>query len=367
MVTNDYLNFRSYSDLKKYARQHNIFDSSIVSKFQRGYVPNLADDGFNEYYYLNKRYNGKTPLELAEERANYLAGIDELEKQGEIGSWRANIARKRLQKVIDKENRELDVLVNGYYTNLSNNPNEKKVNNINLNTSALFDVIETKTGNGQVLPVRFYKANLPANTYILNQRNKINQKDVEDRKKQSCVEAENVEVPTNRTYMISMISANNFMKDTISKGNISDDRKKQIIENYYRLPFLTISEHSQIQQLINQKNYDLRMAKKKIKKETWPFTDTRRERKARELQQIRTNYDRIEDDLRESFRQNREDMHKTIENLTQTDLENLQKAEISQISQKKLKSSKSKDKLPLVVRNIGEKILNRLGENQQKL
>ncbi|GMO61397.1 MAG: hypothetical protein Ta2D_07310 [Rickettsiales bacterium] len=360
MVKNDYLNFTKLSDLQKYAKENGVLDSKTVNMFHAAYVPNLADDKFNEHYYLNKEYNGKSVLELAEQRENYLAGIDKLRQDGKISESKAKTLKLQLQKVTDRENKHLNesmkqygTLTNAGISALSDPAAQTKIHNINLNILMLSEVLESKVGDSVFNEKLDPNSELVTNVFF----QPSSQREFE-RRLQSHKEAESIEAVMNKKYVWSLLDS----KQVVELYSDAEYRNKSIMSS----PILTKFESDKLKELENQKKYDLRMAEQKIKKETFlPWK--RNKLRAVEFGKIEETYKQKVDNMFVVIKSNRLKAYKEIDNLSKEQanaLKNdIQKTEISQVIQNDL-GEKNKDKVSLVVQDIGKKILASIQQNQ---
>ncbi|GMO56133.1 MAG: hypothetical protein Ta2D_00490 [Rickettsiales bacterium] len=334
MVNNDYLSFCNLKDLKKYAEEHKVFDSETISMFHRAYIPNLADINFNEHYYLNKEYSGKNVLQLADERQNYLAGIDKLKSEGKIGGVRAYFAKRRLQKVLAREKKERKKLENNYYDNLT----EKKAANFKLNKKALCDA--TKTEKEVLFSLDEFAIFGVSRPSIL------------ERLEQSREEAKNVEIVMDNEYMKCMLELKDWIKRGIEATDVAlrdiPEEKERIRDRYLNsTKLMTKSEEDNLKKLKNEKNYDLQIAEKEVKKATWPFSNARKEQLELRFAQIEEDYAKKEEILMNAIKENKLKKYEEVKKLDENGTYRPEKAEISQINR---------------VNYVGGKVLKEIGQ-----
>ncbi|GMO61811.1 MAG: hypothetical protein Ta2D_07990 [Rickettsiales bacterium] len=279
MVNNDYLSFDNLNDLKKYAEEHNIFDNKVMEEFYNAYIPNLADDNFNEHYYLNREYNGKTPLDLIKERTNYLAGIEKLETDGKITEKQANAAKDALTTIKNKEIVYADNSMNEYHKIASGNTpligtkDGRKLMLKELNTITLNQKMLSKEAAGYELQSDDFERKT---NFWINELAKANpefdritlQAEREKLSSENKELAENL-TPKNKDYSIWLLKCfEDVVKNTASITNPieKENAEKKIMG---ALAFTTDAEKEQLKEIENRKISKVRDLEEEKKKISW--------------------------------------------------------------------------------------------------
>ncbi|GMO63880.1 MAG: hypothetical protein Ta2D_10740 [Rickettsiales bacterium] len=355
MTKNDYLSFNSLSDLERYARKHNIFDSGGMNKFHNDYILHLTDKYFNEHYYLNKRYDGKTPLELAEERANYLAGIDNLLKNKQITELQADNLIDEFAKVRNRENAEIENLIKEHHPKLfafnqahrmggfeqmreklvlaalnqemlENSVNKtmqdsgfkvgKKVLGVNILDSVRSDsflgvsILDDNKNNS--FADKFYRA-MKFELPHLSPKQKLEL--IKERKEQSKKE-EIIAIQVKENYKNYSKSLLNRFKQVEKRTLhiIAPDKKNEVEEKLiksWRIP-IDDNEKQQLQEFKNQKINEIRILKRERSSKKW-FSLERKEANAKLDKKI-TEFAKKEKDLHKEIKYQRISLFQKVKN-----------------------------------------------------
>ncbi|GMO56427.1 MAG: hypothetical protein Ta2D_01350 [Rickettsiales bacterium] len=308
MANNDYLNFCSYGDLKKYAKENDIFDSKTVRLFHDDYIRNLQDDNFNEEYYLYKKYDKKNIRALISQRSNYFAGIDLLFNEGKISQKQASEERNKLINLTEKENKEISAFLQAYHGDLYSDDNrvlKQKISNVELNFKKMRYIIQ-KNVEANANPLLVLNENKPldiftkTNDFIKKHNISIAPMKIE------------VEGDEEKKYYNSALKDAKYvewlydLKNSIKEVELGDDegkkeeREKKLIA---KKDFVIEFETRQVKQLENERKHDLRLIQEKIKKTFW-FTKKRADLKEK-LEATKKTYTEKEDELHAKIRKNR--------------------------------------------------------------
>ncbi|GMO61256.1 MAG: hypothetical protein Ta2D_07180 [Rickettsiales bacterium] len=333
VVNNDFVNFRNLSDLKKYAKEHNIFDSNGMTNFHRDYIPNLADDNFNEHYYLNKKYNGKTPLELANYRATYLAGIEKLKYEHKITDTEVYDAKKILLDVLAKERAEVAELTEISHKNLytDNNPLyntdknllRKKIYNVELNKKTLSNVLESnirKVANSSAanmienekMPGKKFDFVRNLNRSIENENSPVDLKTWEAEREERSIREQKLADSFNRKDYDKWLAEGfkNVLKKTI---HIKDPLEKEKAEKKLigAWAFTNDYEKNQLKEFKNKKLNEINEIKIDIK-ETEGFFSPKKKELKKKLKEAKKRHIKEETELRNQIRDNRMSEYRKI-------------------------------------------------------
>ncbi|GMO61248.1 MAG: hypothetical protein Ta2D_07170 [Rickettsiales bacterium] len=398
VVNNDHLVFKNLKDVKNYAKEHKIFDSKGTELFYDAHIRNLGNEGFNEQYFLNQRYNGKTPLELANERANYVAGIDRLLSEETITEKEANAAKNELTKVLDNENDAYSRFMTAYYADLVRSDNKllktengkeelkNKLNTIALNQKMVQYTIEQKLEKHGLrnLGVSEVSGKLQDDAFERNREvllssvlkeNNVNtdfEAALQTRKEQNFKEGCIVNEFSDKNK--DLMNWLDGMKAEVEKNtkNVSSPEKKKQIEAKVLASYpASQSEANKLKKFENQCYGEIKEIKEEMKNDSkikelkeelsnvgfWKFAVKRALKK--EIEAKETNYNnKIKDkeeyfkerkaDLQLEIKQNRADLYKEYVELPQQKIEKQKAATASMVRQ---------DNVSFAAKNVAENLL----------